>query len=407
MAALGRVNLLKIFMNKFLFSFLGLFALGIIVLPCAVLAAHDTVSFDANTDVYLWGIPLTLTIQSGTELADLTINSTTLDLSMENGSTITITSADKKLMTNNLGAPTTCGTSVSTLSISSGSTQGVSIDIGETCPSGSAIVSGGSSGGGGGGETVAAVAAPSVSGVQALNITTSSATVSWNTSGSSYTWLLWGKDTGYGSEKKTSAFAIVHSVDLTSLEPGTIYHYQIKTRSTSGSVASQADRSFSTLNADGTAPAQPATTEPAVTTPVTTGETIQLSAKPVSQMTVTELKAEIAKIATLISQLQAQLIEVFGTASSATVAGNQLTKNLKLGDSGSEVTLLQVWLARDPAVYPEGKVTGYFGALTKQAVIKFQEKYKAEILDPWNFTAGTGLVGQTTRAKLNALFGGQ
>jgi len=81
--------------------------------------------------------------------------------------------------------------------------------------------------------------------------------------------------------------------------------------------------------------------------------------------------------------------------------------NLKLGSTGEAVTLLQTWLAKDQTVYPEGLITGYFGSLTKAAVIKFQEKYKADVLDPWNFTFGTGIVGQTTRAKLSELFGSQ
>jgi len=81
----------------------------------------------------------------------------------------------------------------------------------------------------------------------------------------------------------------------------------------------------------------------------------------------------------------------------------QFKSDLKVGSQGREVEELQKCLAKDPEVYPEGKITGFFGNLTKQAVIKFQEKYAKEILEPWGFKEGTGLVSKTTRAKLNEI----
>ena len=72
------------------------------------------------------------------------------------------------------------------------------------------------------------------------------------------------------------------------------------------------------------------------------------------------------------------------------------TKDLKMGDRGDEVKKLQEVLAKDLEVYPEGQVSGYFGALTKQAVIRFQKKYGI---------AQVGRVGPQTRAKLNELQG--
>ena len=79
-----------------------------------------------------------------------------------------------------------------------------------------------------------------------------------------------------------------------------------------------------------------------------------------------------------------------------------LAKSLKLGDSGDTVKTLQQFL-KDEGVYPEGLVTGYFGLLTKAAVIRFQEKYASEVLVPAGLTKGTGFVGSSTRAKINAL----
>ncbi|MBZ9578351.1 peptidoglycan-binding protein [Patescibacteria group bacterium] len=81
----------------------------------------------------------------------------------------------------------------------------------------------------------------------------------------------------------------------------------------------------------------------------------------------------------------------------------QFKSDLKLNSQGKEVEELQKCLAKDPEIYPEGKVTGFFGNLTKEAVIRFQEKYAKDILEPWGFKKGTGLVRKTTRAKLNEI----
>ena len=56
----------------------------------------------------------------------------------------------------------------------------------------------------------------------------------------------------------------------------------------------------------------------------------------------------------------------------------KLTQELKTGTSGEEVKKLQQILATDPTVYPEGKVTGYFGPLTAQGLSRFQSKYKLD-----------------------------
>ena len=81
----------------------------------------------------------------------------------------------------------------------------------------------------------------------------------------------------------------------------------------------------------------------------------------------------------------------------------QFKKNLQAGSQGSEVEALQKCLAKDPDVYPGGEITGYFGDKTKTAVIKFQEKYKEELLTPQGLTAGTGAVLKSTMNKLNQL----
>ena len=88
-------------------------------------------------------------------------------------------------------------------------------------------------------------------------------------------------------------------------------------------------------------------------------------------------------------------------------ASFQFKSKLQSGSRGKEVEELQKCLANPdvggPEIYPEAKITGFFGPKTKAAVIKFQEKYYQDILKPWGFTSGTGIVGRTTREKLNEI----
>ncbi|MDE1919331.1 MAG: peptidoglycan-binding protein [Patescibacteria group bacterium] len=77
------------------------------------------------------------------------------------------------------------------------------------------------------------------------------------------------------------------------------------------------------------------------------------------------------------------------------------TNDLSLGAHTPDVTALQQCLAKDPALYPEGIVSGYFGALTQKAVQRFQEK-NAIVSSGTPFTTGFGRMGPKTRGKLNA-----
>ncbi|MFH1956696.1 MAG: peptidoglycan-binding domain-containing protein, partial [Patescibacteria group bacterium] len=63
-----------------------------------------------------------------------------------------------------------------------------------------------------------------------------------------------------------------------------------------------------------------------------------------------------------------------------------------------DVKRLQELLASDSEIYPEGIISGWFGQLTRKAVMAFQKKYGIEQV---------GIVGPQTRAKLNEIFGKQ
>ena len=73
----------------------------------------------------------------------------------------------------------------------------------------------------------------------------------------------------------------------------------------------------------------------------------------------------------------------------------QFKKDLAPGSSSIDVTELQRCLAKDPSIFSADS-TGYFGNVTKQAVIAFQNKYSLNVKTP-------GSVDKATRDKLNEL----
>lgn len=79
------------------------------------------------------------------------------------------------------------------------------------------------------------------------------------------------------------------------------------------------------------------------------------------------------------------------------VPHSPFTLTLTKGSHNTQVRLLQQFLALNPEIYPEGLVTGYYGAATGMAVKRFQDKYGIA----HNGDAGYGTVGPKTRVVLN------
>lgn len=86
------------------------------------------------------------------------------------------------------------------------------------------------------------------------------------------------------------------------------------------------------------------------------------------------------------------------------------TTDLKIGSKGPEVRALQQFLNQNATTTvavagagSPGHESDRYGALTARSVTRFQEMYRADVLDPQHLTAGTGRVGAATRTKLNAL----
>ena len=125
-----------------------------------------------------------------------------------------------------------------------------------------------------------------------------------------------------------------------------------------------------------------------------------------SAVTVEELRAQVTELLSRIDALQ-QNINTPGAgapnattaATSAGVACARVSRTLKIGSTGADVTRLQQFLALDPAVYPNALVTGYYGALTEAAVKRFQCKNKI-VCEGTPDSTGYGVTGPRTAAIL-------
>lgn len=105
----------------------------------------------------------------------------------------------------------------------------------------------------------------------------------------------------------------------------------------------------------------------------------------------TDMNEQIKTLMALIVQLQAQLKAVQGEV---TALRESLKPNLTPGTTDDDIAKVQEILAADPTLYPSGLKTGYFGPMTKEAIMKFQAKFGLEV---------TGELNDETRAAFETI----
>lgn len=118
---------------------------------------------------------------------------------------------------------------------------------------------------------------------------------------------------------------------------------------------------------------------------------------PARAATVAELQAMIAQLMAQVATMQGQsgTFDDTRTLPSAT----QLTTNLALGSRSAGVVTLQNFLVSEGFLtIPNGLAKGYFGPLTKSAVIKYQVAN--------GLSENVGYVGPLTRSKINSMLDG-
>jgi len=115
-----------------------------------------------------------------------------------------------------------------------------------------------------------------------------------------------------------------------------------------------------------------------------------------SAATVEELTAQINALLAQVTALQASSSS--SSSSSMTTTGHQFNVDLTMGSKGADVTALQqVLVAKGHLVMPAGVAYGYFGTLTKTAVMAWQAAS--------GITPAVGYFGPKSRAAANAMGG--
>lgn len=105
------------------------------------------------------------------------------------------------------------------------------------------------------------------------------------------------------------------------------------------------------------------------------------------QILIQKLLAEIEALKKQIADLQ--------MPNPRPISCSVFNSNLYFGLTNNDVACLQEFLKMQGAdIYPEGLVTGFFGTLTRGAIVRFQKKYGIP---------ATGFVGPLTRAKINQM----
>lgn len=120
---------------------------------------------------------------------------------------------------------------------------------------------------------------------------------------------------------------------------------------------------------------------------------ISASAATSTDELIRQLQTQIATLTQKLNELK-QAQAAVNTAQTDALGTLALVGDLREGMTSDEVALLQSVLANDPSIYPEGKITGYYGFATRQAVMRFQKKHGV---------SGTGYAGPMTKKLINEI----
>ncbi len=132
--------------------------------------------------------------------------------------------------------------------------------------------------------------------------------------------------------------------------------------------------------------------------------TISIKENQAESELIKSLLEKISELRSEINIVQAKIKEILNSKKQESSC-QRIKDNLYYGmRNNNEVRCLQKFLKEQGKdIYPEGLITGNFFSLTRNAVIRFQEKFSQDILKPLGLSRGTGYVGLATLKKINKL----
>lgn len=126
-----------------------------------------------------------------------------------------------------------------------------------------------------------------------------------------------------------------------------------------------------------------------------------------SGLSAADIQSQIENLMKQIELLQKKLAEAQAQQQANPPFCYNWERNLTVGNRGEDVDALVKALIREGVIANpsnENILGEDFNEQLAAAVVKFQEKYKKEILTPSGLKNGTGYVGPSTRAQLNRLY---
>lgn len=133
----------------------------------------------------------------------------------------------------------------------------------------------------------------------------------------------------------------------------------------------------------------------AITPAITKAETATSTATTTATSTTVAPAPGKTDVSSLLTLLKSLMKQVEDLQKQLAQVRTELKDGLHEGMTDEDIKKVQELLATDPTLYPRGLVTGYYGPMTKEAVMRFQTRHGLEV---------TGEINAQTKALLLEYF---